>query len=57
MCNVKCVVVPVIIGTTGMGSRRWKEKFGKHARKTFSGYSAKGSCTGNMTCNGGDGAV
>jgi hypothetical protein len=50
MWNMKCFVIPVIIGTTGIVTRRTKKISGNYTRKTFNRFSTKkNSCTRNIT--------
>ena len=50
MWNLKCTIVPVIIGATGIVTRR-EEKFGNYIRKTFDRFTTKDSYTWNITHN------
>ena len=50
MWNLKCTIVPVIIGATGIVTRSLK-KFGNSTRKTFDTFTIKDSCTWNITHN------
>jgi len=45
MWNLKCTIVPVIIGATGIVTRSLK-KFGNCTRKTFDRFTTKDSYTG-----------
>jgi hypothetical protein len=47
MWNLKCTIIPVITGATGIV----KEKFGSCTRKTFNRFTTKDSCTWNITHN------
>jgi hypothetical protein len=51
MWNLKCVIIPVIIGATGIVTKRCKEEFGIHARKKFNRFTTKDSYAGNITNN------
>ena len=51
MLNLKCTIVPVIIGATGRVNEKLKEKFGNCARKTFDRFTTKDSYTWNITHN------
>jgi hypothetical protein len=44
MWNMKCLVIPVIIGATGIVTRGLK----KYTRKAFNRFSTKNSCTRNI---------
>jgi len=48
---MKCTIVPVIAGTTGIVTEKGKIKFGRHTRKAFSRFTTKDSCTWNITHN------
>jgi hypothetical protein len=48
MWNMKCFVIPVIIGATGIVTRGLK-KSGNNTRKAFNRVSTKYSCTRNVT--------
>ena len=47
MWNLKCMIIPVIIGATGIVTR----KFGNRIRKTFDRFTTKDSYTWNITYN------
>jgi len=49
MWNLKCTIVPVIIGATS--SERLKEKFGNCIRKIFDRFTTKDGYTWNITHN------
>jgi hypothetical protein len=49
MWNMKCFVIPVIIGATGIVTRGLKKLSGNNTRKAFSRFSTKNSCTRNIT--------
>jgi hypothetical protein len=46
---MKCLVIPVIIGATLIGTRGLKKIFGNNTRKAFKKFSTKNSCTKNVT--------
>jgi hypothetical protein len=50
MWNLKCTIIPVIIGATGIVTKN-EEKFGKYSRKTFDRFTTKDSYTWNITHN------
>jgi len=47
MWNLKCMIIPVIIGATGIVTRSFREKFGSCTRKTFDRFTAKDGYTWN----------
>jgi hypothetical protein len=50
MWNMKCFVIPVIIGATGIVTKGLKKrKSGNSTRKEFNSFSTKNSCTRNIT--------
>ena len=49
MWNLKCTIISVIIGATGIVTRSLREKFRSCARKTFDRFTTKDSCTWNIT--------
>jgi hypothetical protein len=49
--NLKCTIIPVIIGVTGIVMRRLRKKFGSCTRKTFDRFTTKDSYTRNITHN------
>jgi hypothetical protein len=51
MWNLKCTIIPVIIGATGIVTRSLRKKFGSCIRKIFDRFSTKDSCTLNITHN------
>ena len=51
MWNLKCTIIPVIIGATGIVNEKLKEKFGSGTRKTFDRFTTKDSYTWNITHN------
>jgi hypothetical protein len=51
MWNLKCTIIPVIIGATGIVIEKLKEKFGSGTRKTFDRFTTKDSYTWNITHN------
>jgi len=57
MWNLKCTIVPVIIGATGIVTRSLREKFESCTGKTFDRFSTKDSYTRNITHNAESAAV
>ena len=57
MWNLKCTIVSVITGATGVVTRSLREKFGNCTGKTFDRFSTKDSCTRNSTHNAESAAV
>jgi hypothetical protein len=51
MWNLKCTIIPVITGVTGIVTRSLRKKFGSCTRKTFDRFSTKDGCTWNVTHN------
>ena len=51
MWDLKCTVVPVIIGATGIVTRSLRKKFGSCTRKTFDRFTTKDSYNWNITRN------
>ena len=51
MWNLKCTIVPVIIGATGIVTRSLRKKFESSTGKTFDRFTTKDSCTWNITHN------
>jgi hypothetical protein len=49
MWNMKRIIIPVIIGATRVVTKRFKETFGSHGRKTFNRFTARDSYTRNIT--------
>ena len=49
--NLKCTIMPVIIGATGIVTRSLRKKFGSCTRKTFNKFTIKDSYTWNITHN------
>jgi len=49
--NMKCMIIPVINGTTARVNKAFKEKFGSHTTKTFSRCTTKDSYTRYITHN------
>jgi len=49
--NLKCTIVPVIIGATGIVKRSLKKNFGNYTRKTLDRFTTKDSYTWNITHN------
>ena len=50
MWNLKCTIIQVIIGATGIVTRL-KEKFGSCTKKTYGRFTTKDSYTWNITHN------
>jgi hypothetical protein len=48
MWNMKCFVIPVITGATGIVNKELK-KSGSNTRKAFNRFSTENSCTRNIT--------
>jgi hypothetical protein len=53
MWNIKHMIIPVITGATGIVTKRFKEEFGSHTRKTFNRFTTKDRYTWNITLNTG----
>ena len=51
MWNLKCTIVPVITGATGIVTRSLRKKFGSCTRKTLDRFTTKDSYTWNITHN------
>jgi len=51
MWNMKCTIIPVITGATGIVTRSLKKNFGSCTRKTLDRFTTKDSCTWNITHN------
>ena len=51
MCNIKCMVMPVVIGATGIVTKILKKKFGSQTRNTFSIFTTKHIYAWNITHN------
>jgi hypothetical protein len=51
MWNLKCTIIPIVIGATGIVTRSLKEKFGSCTRKTLDRFTTKDSYTWNITHN------
>jgi hypothetical protein len=51
MWNLKCTIIPIIIGATGNSNEKLKEKFGNCTGKTFDRFTTKDSYTWNITHN------
>jgi len=51
MWNLKCTIIPVIIGATGIVTRSLRKNFGSCTRKTFDRFTTKDSYTWNITHN------
>ena len=51
MWNLKCTIIPVITGATGIVTRKLKEKFGSGKKKTFDRFTTKDNYTWIITHN------
>jgi hypothetical protein len=51
MWNLKCTIIPIVIGATGIINEKLKEKFRSCTRKTLNRFTTKDSCTWNITHN------
>ena len=51
MWKMKCMIIPVINGATGMATEGLKDKSGSCTRKTFYKFATKDSYTWNITHN------
>jgi len=51
MWNLKFMIIPVIIGATGILTRGFREKFGSHTRKHLVNSLHKTAYTWNITHN------
>jgi hypothetical protein len=51
MWNLKCMIIPVIIGATGVVTRSLREKFGSCTRKTFDRLITEDGYTWNSKHN------
>jgi hypothetical protein len=49
--ELKCTVIPVIIGTTGIVTESLREKSVSYTGKTFDRFTTADSCTWNITHN------
>jgi hypothetical protein len=49
--NMKCIIIPVVIGVTGTLTEKYKEKRRSHTRKTLNRFAAENSCIWNITHN------
>jgi hypothetical protein len=49
MWNLKCKIIPVITGATGILTRGFREKFGSHTRKHLVDSLHKTAYTWNIT--------
>jgi hypothetical protein len=49
--ELKCTIIPVIIGATGVIMKGLKEKSGNYTRKTFDRFTTADSYTGNVKHN------
>jgi hypothetical protein len=50
MRDIKCMIIPVTIGATGM-VRKGLKKIRSHTRKPFNRFTTKDSCTWNIAHN------
>ena len=57
MWNLKCEIIPVITGATGIVTKGLKEEFGIHTRKKFNRFNTKGSYIWNITYHTGSKTV
>ena len=51
MWNLKCTIIPITIGATGIVTRSLRKKFGSCTRKTFDRFITKDSYIWNITHN------
>jgi hypothetical protein len=51
MWNLKCTIILVIIGATGIVTSSLRKNFGRYARKTLDRFTTKDSYTWNITHN------
>jgi hypothetical protein len=51
MWNLKCTIIPVITGATGIVTRSLRKKFGNCTRKIFDRFTTQDSYTWNITHN------
>jgi hypothetical protein len=51
MWNLKCTIISVIIGTTGIVTRTLRKNFEDNTRKTFDRFTTKDNYTWNITRN------
>jgi hypothetical protein len=51
MWNLKCTIVAVIIGATGIVTKSLRKKSGSYTRKAFDRFTTEDSCTWNITHN------
>ena len=51
MWNLKCTIIPVLIGATVIVKEKHKEKFGSCTRTTLNRFTTKDSYTWNITHN------
>jgi len=51
MWNLKCTIVPVIIGATGIVTRSLRKNLENYTRETFDRFTTKDSSTWNITHN------
>jgi len=49
--NLKCTIIPVIIGATGIVTRTLRKNLESYTRKTFDRFTTKESYTRNITHN------
>jgi hypothetical protein len=51
MWNLKCKIIPVINGATGIVTKGLRKKIGSHTRITFSRFTTKEGCICNIKHN------
>jgi len=51
MWKMKCMIIPVIIGATGIVTKGVKDKSERHSRETFYKFTTKDSYAWNNTHN------
>jgi hypothetical protein len=51
MWNMKCTIIPIIIGATGIVTRSLRKKSGSCTGKTFDRFTTTDSYTWNITHN------
>jgi hypothetical protein len=51
MWNMKCIIIPVITGATGIVTKGLKKKCVSHTRRAFNRFTKKDSYTWNITHN------
>ena len=57
MWNLKCTIIPVIIGAIGIVTRSLRKNFGSCTSKTFDRFTTKDGCTWHITHNTGSTAM